>query len=168
MKKRFIACILSGAMVLTAAGCTKQETDPNAGTALEYMEKINSKNLIHLDGSSRLWYTINPVTFADSNKDGIGELKGIIDQLDKISDGDEKTLASDINMNGIYIQNILNKDGSDRVIDYYQLAQAAGTEEDLKHVVQEAANRNMAVMIGLDFAAVSKENEVFKQLYAVS
>ena len=163
--KRVLACILAGTMIMSASGCKNKENNKTADvSALSLMEQVNGKNILHPDPVSRLWYTIDPLTFSDSESDGIGDLQGIINQIQNLSDGDEATKQKDLNVNGIYIQNLLKKDGNNRIIDFMSINPAIGTDEVLKKLTEQASQDQMAIMIGLDLAAVSKENEDFQRL----
>lgn len=59
------------------------------------MEEINNKNVYFADPNARLWYEINTKYFMDSNGDGKGDLKGVIDALPYLSD-DDPSLAEKI------------------------------------------------------------------------
>ncbi|MCF0246640.1 MAG: hypothetical protein HUJ55_07425, partial [Ileibacterium sp.] len=151
--KRVLACILAGTMIMSASGCKNKENNKTADvSALSLMEQVNGKNILHPDPVSRLWYTIDPLTFSDSESDGIGDLQGIINQIQNLSDGDEATKQKDLNVNGIYIQNLLKKDGNNRIIDFMSINPAIGTDEVLKKLTEQASQDQMAIMIGLDLA----------------
>lgn len=86
-------------------------------------------------------YEIEPITFFDSNYDGIGDLNGIIQRLDYIQ--------NNLFVNCIIIKNIQNSFS----FKYYNLQlvkmnlidEKIGTIEDLKNLVTEAHKRSIKV-----------------------
>ena len=72
-----------------------------------------------------IFYEIYPQSFYDSNNDGIGDLKGIIEKLDYI-----KSLGC----NALWLNPIFAspfKDAGYDVSDYYSIAPRYGTMDDL-------------------------------------
>lgn len=104
-----------------------------------------------------LFYEIYPQSFKDTNGDGIGDLKGIAEKLDYIKE---------LGCNAIWINPCFDSpfvDAGYDVRDYYQVAPRYGTNEDLKHVFEEAHKRQMHVLLDLVPGHTSTECEWFKQ-----
>lgn len=104
-----------------------------------------------------VFYEIYPQSFQDSNADGIGDIQGIIKRLDYIKD-----LGCDaIWLNPCFLSPF-NDAGYD-VADYYTVAPRYGTNEDLKHLFDEAHSRNMHVLLDLVPGHTSIEHYWFKE-----
>ena len=102
-------------------------------------------------------YQIYPKSFNDSNGDGIGDIRGIIQKLDYI-----KTLGVDyIWLTPMYISP--QKDNGYDVADYYNIDPVYGTMEDFEELVKEAEKRNIYIMLDMVFNHTSTEHEWFKK-----
>ncbi|MCD8195472.1 MAG: hypothetical protein LUD22_04175 [Coprobacillus sp.] len=101
-------------------------------------------------------YQIFPYSFADSNRDGIGDLKGIYDKLDYIAD---------MGFTGIWITPVHESTTYHKydVIDYYSIDSDFGTLDDYKALVDKAHDLGMIVIMDLVFNHTSNQNEWFKQ-----
>jgi alpha-glucosidase len=88
-------------------------------------------------------YQIYPRSFADSNGDGVGDLRGITDRLDHLEW---------LGIDGIWINPVTsspNKDWGYDVSDYKSVHPDLGTLEDVDELVREAAARNIRVVFDL-------------------
>ncbi len=102
-------------------------------------------------------YQIYPKSFNDSNGDGIGDIRGIIQKLDYI-----KTLGVDyIWLTPMYISP--QKDNGYDVADYYNIDPVYGTMEDFEELIKEAEKRNIYIMLDMVFNHTSTEHEWFKK-----
>lgn len=105
-------------------------------------------------GQNPLWwqeavvYQIYPRSFFDSNHDGIGDLNGIIQKLDFLNDGTEKSLGIDaIWISPIYPSPMFDF-GYD-ISDYRGIDSVFGNINDFKALLQEAHKRQIRVIIDL-------------------
>ncbi|MBQ8683023.1 MAG: glycosylase [Clostridia bacterium] len=90
-----------------------------------------------------VFYEIYPQSFMDTNADGIGDFKGIIQKLDYI-----KAMGfTAIWMNPCYASPFT--DAGYDVEDYYLAAPRYGTNEDLRRLFAEAHARDMHVILDL-------------------
>ncbi|MBI2028230.1 MAG: alpha-glucosidase C-terminal domain-containing protein [Candidatus Levybacteria bacterium] len=95
-------------------------------------------------------YQIYPRSFKDSNNDGIGDLQGIIDKLDYLNDGTEKSLGIDaIWLSPIYKSPMIDF-GYD-ISDYLDIDPVFGDLEIFDRFIKEAHKRNIKVI--MDFVA---------------
>ncbi|MGL5647973.1 MAG: alpha,alpha-phosphotrehalase [Clostridium sp.] len=116
------------------------------------MKKIDLKNTVV--------YQIYPKSFKDSNNDGIGDLRGIIEKLDYL-----KTLGVDyLWLTPFYISP--QKDNGYDVADYYNIDKSFGTMKDFEELVEEAEKRHMYLMLDMVFNHTSTECEWFKKALA--
>jgi oligo-1,6-glucosidase len=88
-------------------------------------------------------YEIYPISFKDSNGDGIGDLRGIISKLDYL-----KELGVDV----IWICPIYQSPGQDNgydISDYYAIKPQFGTMEDFDELLKKAHDRGLKIMMDL-------------------
>ena len=105
-------------------------------------------------------YQIYPKSFQDSNGDGFGDLKGVIQRLDYI-----KTLGVDyIWMTPFFVSP--QKDNGYDVEDYYNIDPRYGTMEDFEELAKEAKARGISLMLDMVFNHTSDRNEWFQKALA--
>ncbi|MDE1970715.1 MAG: alpha-amylase [Patescibacteria group bacterium] len=105
-----------------------------------------SHNLEHHWTRSAVVYQIYPRSFKDSNGDGIGDLRGIIQKLDYLNDGTERSLG----INAIWINPIYPspmKDFGYDVSDYYSIDPLFGTMADFETLVSYAHARTIKILM---------------------
>lgn len=91
-------------------------------------------------------YQIYPRSFQDSNGDGIGDLPGIIQRLDYLNDGTDKSLGIDaIWLSPMYPSPM--KDFGYDVADYLNIDPIFGTLEDFDELVQAAHQRKIRIIM---------------------
>lgn len=102
-------------------------------------------------------YQIYPKSFKDTNGDGIGDLKGIIEKLDYL-----KGLGVDILwLSPIYCSPLADQ-GYD-ISDYYNIDPKFGTMEEMDELIEEAKKRDMYIVMDLVVNHCSDEHEWFKK-----
>jgi len=92
-----------------------------------------------------VFYQIYPQSFYDSNGDGIGDLRGIIEKLDYV-----KSLG----VNAIWVNPFFESpfcDGGYDISDYCKVAPRYGTNDDAKELFEEAHKRGLRILF--DFVA---------------
>ncbi len=102
-------------------------------------------------------YQIYPRSFNDTNKDGIGDLKGITAKLDYL-----KSLNIDI----IWISPIFqspNKDNGYDVSDYCAIMPEFGTMSDFDELLEEAHKRSLKIVLDLVPNHTSDQHEWFQK-----
>ncbi|MBN1427286.1 MAG: alpha-glucosidase C-terminal domain-containing protein [Anaerolineae bacterium] len=90
-----------------------------------------------------IFYEIYPQSFYDTNRDGIGDLPGIIEKLDYIQV---------LGVNAIWLNPCFEspfQDAGYDVSDYYRVAPRYGTNDDLKRLFDEARRRGIRVLLDL-------------------
>ena len=88
-------------------------------------------------------YQIYPRSFKDSNQDGIGDLKGIIEKLDYLSA---------LGIGAIWLCPVYqspNKDNGYDISDYQAIQELFGSMEDLELLIKEAKKRNIYLLMDL-------------------
>ena len=89
----------------------------------------------------KIVYQIYPKSFMDSNDDGVGDIRGIIDKLDYLKD-----LGVDILWLTPFFASPMVDNGYD-VSDYTAVNPLFGTMEDIDELIHELKKRNMELMI---------------------
>jgi alpha-glucosidase len=100
------------------------------------------------DDPDRWWhggvfYQIYPRSFADSNGDGAGDLRGIIGRLDYLAD---------LGISGIWLSPVTvspNRDWGYDVADYCDIDPDFGTLDDLATLIDEGAQRGIRILLDL-------------------
>lgn len=102
-------------------------------------------------------YQIYPKSFYDTNGDGIGDLKGIIEKLDYL-----KALGIDIIWLSPVYQSPFIDQGYD-ISDYYKIAEEFGTMEELEQLIYEMKKRGMYLIMDLVINHCSDQHEWFQK-----
>ena len=105
-------------------------------------------------------YQIYPKSFRDSDGDGCGDLRGIIEKLDYL-----KWLGVDYVWSTPIFLSPQRDNGYD-IADYYQVDPAFGTMEDAEELIREAGKRGIGIMFDMVFNHTSTEHEWFKKALA--
>lgn len=98
----------------------------------------------------RVFYEIFVGSFSDSNDDGIGDLRGIINRMDYLNDGDDASGLS-LGVEGLWLTPIFESRSYHKydVDDYYKIDPDFGTEEDLTELLNLCHERNVKVILDL-------------------
>jgi len=91
-------------------------------------------------------YEIYPASFADSNGDGVGDLRGIINHLDYLNDGTPQSLG----VGAIWLAPIYQSGGVDGgydVVDYRSIDSRFGTMADFDELVKVVHSRGMKLLM---------------------
>ena len=112
-----------------------------------------------VEGNARLYYQIFVGSFSDSNGDGIGDLRGIINRFDYLNDGDDNSGLS-LGIEGIWLTPIFRSPSYHKydVADYYEIDPEFGTEEDLKDLIKLCHERDVQIILDLPINHTSISN----------
>lgn len=177
MKKRMEALLLAFALLLASfmAGCAQdgggkngteqptegpqtQEEDASA------MMEANAGELQVIDDKYRTYYEVFVYSFADSDGDGVGDLRGLIDNLDYINDGDDTT-DSDLGCNGIWLMPIMPSTTYHKydVTDYEAIDPEYGSMEDFDELIAACHERGIRVIIDFVMNHTSSQHPWFTE-----
>lgn len=95
-----------------------------------------------------VFYEIFVRSFADSNGDGIGDLRGLISKLDYLNDGDPAT-TTDLGVTALWLMPVFTSPsyhGYDTT-DYEHINPDYGTDEDFATLCEEAHRRGIRVIV---------------------
>ncbi|MDE7406359.1 MAG: alpha-amylase [Clostridiales bacterium] len=111
----------------------------------------------------RTYYEVFVRSFADGDDDGIGDFRGLIDNLDYLNDGDEET-DTDLGINGIWMMPINQSPSYHKydVEDYYDVDDEYGTLDDFKELVEECEKRDIWLQMDLVLNHTSNRHEWFE------
>lgn len=115
---------------------------------------------MHKDFKKSTVYQIYPKSFRDSNGDGFGDLRGVIEKLDYI-----QALGTDYIWLTPFFVSPQNDNGYD-VEDYYNIDSRYGTMEDAEELIREAEKRGIGLMFDMVFNHVSSRHEWFQKAMA--
>lgn len=155
--KRLIALLLIAVMAFASAGCKKN----NGGEPKEFAVTDDELKggVTASSGGGRVFYEIFVGSFSDSDGDGIGDLRGIINRMDYLNDGDPDSGLS-LGVEGIWLSPIFTSPSYHKydVTDYYTVDPQFGTEADLKELLDLCHERNVKVILDLVINHTGKLN----------
>lgn len=112
------------------------------------------------DFKNKVIYQIYPKSFADSNDDGVGDIKGITKHLDYL-----RYLGVDyVWLTPIFVSP--QRDNGYDVADYYHIDPSFGTMEDLEELIEEGQKRNIGLIFDMVFNHTSTRHVWFQKALA--
>ena len=129
-----ILCLLLAVLFLCGAAFAE-----NAGQG-----RLNGKD------NYRVFYEIFVASFSDSDGDGTGDLRGIINRLDYLNDGDPASGRS-LGIGGLWLTPVFPSPSYHKydVTDFCDVDPVFGTLEDLKELVDRCHARDVKVILDL-------------------
>ena len=127
-----------------------------AGTVFCCFGEENQKNVKAKWWESAVCYEIYVRSFNDSNGDGVGDLNGITEKLDYLSN-----LGVDV----IWITPFYPSPGVDMgydISDYKNVDPLFGTIDDFKNLVKKAHEKNIKILCDMVFSHTSDQHKWFK------
>lgn len=112
------------------------------------------------DFRDKVVYQIYTKSFRDSNGDGLGDLRGVIEKLDYLRD-----LGVDYLWLTPFFKSPLNDNGYD-IADYRAIDPVFGTMEDVEELIAQAERRGLGLMFDMVFNHTSTEHEWFQRALA--
>ena len=191
--KRLLSITLALALLLSLTGCllqpdssttptatvptTEPGTTTNPGPLMDntgkyYLDETTSEAIVGdcgtvttaNDGNARVYYQIFVGSFSDSNGDGIGDLRGIINRMDYLNDGDD-TNGMSLGVEGIWLSPIFTSPSYHKYdcSDYYEIDPKFGTMEDLKELVDLCHQRGVQIILDLVVNHTATNHPWFKE-----
>jgi len=167
--------VLGSEIYLTYDGVLK-ESYPYQGTAFEVLEVIELipeitynepvNNMNHEDVGTMptsntiknfgTCYEIFPISFADSDGDGHGDINGITENLDYFSD---------LGISCLWLTPLTESPSYHKydVVDYYKIDPLFGTNEDFERLLIETENRGIKLLMDLVVNHTSKQHPWFTE-----
>ena len=167
--KRFRMLIAAALCAVMVAGCGKSAPlDATGAYPLSSGEATINDEELHTDfvsdDQNRVFYQIFVGSFSDSDGDGVGDLRGIINRMDYLNDGDHNSGLS-LGVEGIWLTPVFASPSYHKydVTDYYAIDPAFGTEEDLVELAELCHQRNVKLIIDLVINHTGDRNKWFSQ-----
>ena len=170
MKRFVLLCTaLLCAAVLTACG-EKTPAEPESDYAANgefILRDAALRTGFEAQDDCRVFYEIFVGSFSDSDGDGVGDLRGIIDRFDYLNDGDPDSGLS-LGVEGIWLTPIFRSPSYHKydVTDYYTVDPAFGTQEDLEALIALCHERNVKLILDLPINHTGSQNEWFRSFRA--
>ena len=104
-----------------------------------------------------VFYQIYPRSFFDTNGDGIGDLRGIIEKLDYLKE---------LGVDALWLSPIYDSPNDDNgydIRDYQKIMQEFGTMEDFDELLEKVHAKGMRLIMDLVINHTSDEHEWFKK-----
>jgi glycosidase len=110
----------------------------------------------------RAYYEIFVGAFSDTNKDGIGDINGVIKRMDYLNDGKPNSGRS-LGVEGIWLMPIMPSPSYHKydVIDYYAIDHQYGTMADFEKLIAECNKRGIKLIIDLVLNHTSSQHPWF-------
>lgn len=115
-----------------------------------------------VDDNYRTFYQVFVGSFSDSNNDGIGDIRGVIERFDYLNDGNVNSEDS-LGVQGIWLSPIFSSPSYHKydATDYYKIDWRFGTEDDLRELVALCNQRNVKLILDLVINHTSSGHEWF-------
>lgn len=172
--KNIIIFLTIFSLLLALSGCNQPQpnsTQPKDLSGKYYLDQARNEAIVNdagvisttVNGNARIYYQIFVGSFSDSNGDGIGDLRGIINRFDYLNDGDPNSGVS-LGVEGIWLSPIFISPSYHKydVADYYKIDPKFGTEEDLKELIQLCHSRNVQIILDLVINHTSSSHPWFQ------
>ena len=178
--KKLLAILLALSMLLTLAACggegAQQTEAPTESAVMDasgkyYLDEARNEAILtgvaeasQADkGNALVFYQIFVGSFSDSNGDGIGDLRGIINRFDYLNDGDPNSGLS-LGVEGIWLSPIFTSPSYHKydVADYYEIDPKFGTMEDLQELIDLCHERGVKLILDLVINHTSTSHPWFR------
>ena len=115
------------------------------------------------EGNARVYYQIFVGSFSDSNGDGIGDLRGIINRFDYLNDGEPNSGLS-LGIEGIWLSPIFTSPSYHKydANSYQEIDPKFGTMEDLKELIDLCHARGVQIILDLVINHTSRYHPWYK------
>ena len=116
------------------------------------------------EDNARVFYEIFVGSFSDSDGDGIGDLRGIINRMDYLNDGSESSGKS-LGVEGLWLTPIFPSDSYHKydADDYCAVDGKFGTTDDLKELAELCHSRNVKLILDFAINHTSRNHQWFQR-----
>lgn len=165
--KRFLICVLMLTLSISFGlaeeyGLPRQYPLSANGEAI--IDDVLFQDGYDVNDLNRVFYEIFVGSFSDGDGDGTGDLRGIINRLDYLNDGDP-TSGLSLGVEGLWLTPIFASPSYHKydVSDFYAVDPAFGSENDLKELIDACHARGMLIILDLPINHTGNQNAWFKR-----
>ncbi len=146
--KRF--CVWMAVVLLLCGICLPVSAEGTLNEKEIQVEAITFQDGWDVMDNSRVFYEIFVGSFSDSDGDGIGDLRGIINRMDYLNDGDPASGKS-LGVEGIWLTPVFSSPTYHKydVTDYYTIDPSFGTMDDLKELIDLCHERDVKLILDM-------------------
>ena len=162
-----VCCILA-VLFLIVPACMAEDFDLPVQYPLDekgeaMVNDVDFSGYAPIDDNNRVFYEIFVGSFSDSDGDGVGDLRGVIDRMDYLNDGDPQSGVS-LGVEGIWLTPVFSSSSYHKydITDFYSIDPAFGTLDDLKELIALCHERNVKLILDLPINHTSTQNRWFK------
>ena len=147
----FAGCVFENGPESSVIESSEPE-DQNPELALPVPEGVKAT-----EDNARVFYEIFVGSFSDSNGDGVGDIRGIINRMDYLNDGKENSGRS-LGIEGIWLTPIFPSSSYHKydANDYCAVDASFGTLEDVKELAELCHSRNVKLILDLPINHTSR------------
>lgn len=160
--QRYFSLALLGCVALACQSGLLPRVAPSEGASDDRPTEIGADGTVGLSltnwWSNAVAYEIFVRSFQDSDQDGIGDLRGLLQRLDHLNDG-RPGAGNDLEVGAIWLMPIHpspSYHGYD-VLDYRAVHPDYGSLEDMRQLIEEAHRRGIRVI--MDFVVNHTSNQ---------
>ena len=160
---RRILCIVAAILFLPAVAGSRAEESGKEGAetvvnGAAFQDQRSSRD------QHRVFYEIFVGSFSDSNGDGIGDLRGIINRMDYLNDGRPESGES-LGVEGLWLTPVFASPSYHKydITDYETIDPAFGTQEDLKELIALCHQRDVLLILDLPLNHTGMEHPWFRR-----
>lgn len=163
-EKMLLNPIVSNLKLSTLAALTKKQLGQGFFDTLLNLVNIEKDVPAKGDGTitetwwkEAVFYQIYPRSFCDSNQDGIGDLRGIIEKLDYLQE---------LGVTALWLSPIYDSPNDDNgydIRDYHKIMTEFGTMEDFDELLEKVHEKGMRLIMDLVVNHTSDEHEWFQK-----
>ncbi|MBR3017686.1 MAG: hypothetical protein IKH57_11540 [Clostridia bacterium] len=162
-----ICCILA-VLYLIFPACIAEDFDLPVQYPLDekgeaMVNDVDFSGYASIGDNNRVFYEIFVGSFSDSDGDGVGDLRGVINRMDYLNDGNPQSGVS-LGVEGIWLTPVFSSSSYHKydITDFYSIDPAFGTLDDLKELIALCHERNVKLILDLPINHTSTQNRWFK------
>ncbi len=163
--KRIFALSLAIISMLAFASCDgNSDESKESDQSLQDESEAVLPKVDPIADNFRTFYQVFVGSYSDSNGDGFGDIRGIINRMDYLNDGDINSGKS-LGVQGIWLSPIFSSPSYHKydATDYYKIDWRFGEEKDLKELADLCEERNVKLILDLAINHTSKSHKWFNE-----
>lgn len=160
MKNKLVSLLLLSLFVFSSCGSNQGESSSSAEDSSDNKKPktadivVKERDVQYIDDFYRNYYQIFPISYADSDGDGNGDLQGMIDKFDYIKS---------LNVTGLWLTPVHPSPTYHKydVMNYKAIDEVFGTLSDYDALVKKCHDNHMTIILDLVFNHSSSQHPWF-------